>query len=175
MSTTHYKLIPEDMICHGHKYELGKTYHHDKELVLCQSGFHCSENPLHCLDFYSPDSRLFEVKIGSKCIKGRNKVVTDEITLLREITGEEKNTLLTGNFFSIQKYQVWYKNGKRHREGDLPAIEYLGGRKEWYQNGQLHREGDLPAIENYDGTKEWWKNGKQHREGDLPVVVYSDS
>jgi len=55
----------------------------------------------------------------------------------------------------------WYnQQGKRHREGGLPAIEYADGGKEWYVKGQLHREGGLPAIEYADGGKEWYVNGR---------------
>lgn len=71
--------------------------------------------------------------------------------------------------------KTWYKDGMRHREGDLPAVIYNTneGHKEWCKNGLLHRDGDLPAVErgNY---KAWYKNGLLHREGDLPAVVDSD-
>ena len=55
--------------------------------------------------------------------------------------------------------QEWYKNGKRHREGDLPAVIYAHGTQEWYVNGKRHREGDLPAIIYDDDSQEWWING----------------
>ena len=58
----------------------------------------------------------------------------------------------------------WYKNGKWHRDDDLPAIEYATGTKEWYKNGKRHRENDMPAIEYANGNKEWYLNGKRHRE-----------
>ena len=51
----------------------------------------------------------------------------------------------------------WYnQQGKLHREGGLPAIQFADGGKAWYVNSQLHREGGLPAIERADGSKEWW-------------------
>jgi hypothetical protein len=42
--------------------------------------------------------------------------------------------------------QCWYKNGKIHRDNDLPAIISQNGYKGWYKNGQLHRDNDLPAV-----------------------------
>jgi antitoxin component YwqK of YwqJK toxin-antitoxin module len=63
---------------------------------------------------------------------------------------------------------MWYKNGKLHRDCDLPATEYKNGTKMWYKNDCLHRDGDLPAVIRADGTKEWYKAGKLHREGELP-------
>ena len=65
----------------------------------------------------------------------------------------------------------WYnQQGKFHREGGLPAIEYADGDKFWYVNGQLHREGGLHTIEFADGGKAWYVNDQLHREGGLPAV-----
>src|SRR3972149_6313730 len=57
----------------------------------------------------------------------------------------------------------YYKDGKLHRDNDLPAIEFISGSKFWYQNGELHRDNDLPAIEWNDGSKSWYQNGLLHR------------
>lgn len=38
-------------------------------------------------------------------------------------------TDLNGNKF-------WFVNGKRHRDDDLPAIEYSDGSKEWNMSSQ---------------------------------------
>jgi antitoxin component YwqK of YwqJK toxin-antitoxin module len=70
--------------------------------------------------------------------------------------------------------QIWYINGKFHREGDLPARIWANGTQEWYINGKCHREGDLPAIIWADGTQEWYINGKCHREGDLPARIWAN-
>jgi hypothetical protein len=34
----------------------------------------------------------------------------------------------------------------------------------WYKNGKLHREDDLPSSIRPDGTKEWYKNGVEIKE-----------
>lgn len=69
----------------------------------------------------------------------------------------------------------WFKNGLLHRDGDLPAIEGIAGDKVWAKNGLFHRENDLPAIEYYNGnSKEWYKNGIKHREGGLPAMTLFD-
>ena len=53
----------------------------------------------------------------------------------------------------------WYKDGKLHRDGDLPAVEFADGTRQWYKDGLLHRAGDLPAIEYASGAREWYRNG----------------
>ena len=66
--------------------------------------------------------------------------------------------------------KYWYKNNKRHRNGDLPAIDCTNDCKEWYKSGKLHRNGGLPAIEDVDGNKFWYKNGKCQRDDNLPAI-----
>lgn len=65
--------------------------------------------------------------------------------------------------------EVWYKNGKYHKE-DGPAIETPDGYYAWYYNGSKHRE-DGPAVEYKDGTKFWYYNDLYHRVGG-PAVYY---
>ena len=70
--------------------------------------------------------------------------------------------------------QCWYKNGEIHRENDLPAVTSPNGYQGWYKNGEFHRDNDLPAIISPNGYQAWYKNGKLHRDTDLPSVIYPD-
>ena len=80
------------------------------------------------------------------------------------------------NGLVIDEYEnkCWYKDGKLHREGDKPAIEYSDATKKWYKEGKFHREGDKPAIEYSNGTKLWYKKGFLHREGGLSAIEWND-
>ncbi len=97
---------------------------------------------------------------------------------------------------------VWYRFGKRHRDGDLPAIVRNNGTRIWYQHGKRHRDPtcdqpayiwsnnkgmvwyknglihrdparDLPAIIWPDGSQSWYQDGKCHRAGE-PAVIYAN-
>lgn len=73
------------------------------------------------------------------------------------------------------KYEKkWYKNGKLHRDNDLPAIIRARGGQVWYNHGNIHCKDDLPAIIDADGDQYWYKNGKLHREDDKPSVIHSN-
>ena len=48
---------------------------------------------------------------------------------------------------------ITYSNGITRRK-------YPNGTKEWYKNDKRHREDDQPAVIWADGTKYWYKNGK---------------
>jgi hypothetical protein len=50
---------------------------------------------------------------------------------------------------------MWFRKGRLHRGGDLPAfIDFEDNISWWYQNGRLHRAGGRPALvsNNVDGT-----------------------
>lgn len=69
---------------------------------------------------------------------------------------------------------IWMDwNWNKHRDGDLPAIEYHDGTKIWYKHGLKHRDNNLPAVVFEDGHQEWWVNGKLHRE-DGPAIIRSE-
>lgn len=63
--------------------------------------------------------------------------------------------------------EVWYKNGKRHRDNDMPAeIVYEGSRTMiWAKNGVICREGLKPAMITTSNVY-WYGNGIQ-------IVQYS--
>ncbi len=65
--------------------------------------------------------------------------------------------------------QIWYKHGKRHRDGG-PAV-IINGNQEWYQNGLLHRDGGPAVIDH--GDQYWYQHGKRHRDGG-PAVIEED-
>jgi hypothetical protein len=75
-------------------------------------------------------------------------------------------------------YEVWYKNGKRHRDDIDPktgntlhaSIDDFEC-KIWYKNGEKYRDDVdpengliLPAETWTDGSKEWFKDGDKHRD-----------
>ena len=44
----------------------------------------------------------------------------------------------------------------------------------WYKNGKRHRDNDQPAVIFYHGTRHWYKNGKRHRDNNQPTVIFSN-
>jgi hypothetical protein len=73
-----------------------------------------------------------------------------------------------------QNIKRWYKNGKQHRDNDLPAyVNEENGTVAWRQDGLRHRENDKPAYICKDlGMFEWFQRGKHHRDGNNPAVIW---
>lgn len=73
-------------------------------------------------------------------------------------------------------YRIWWYNGLVHRDNDLPAF-IMGDSdeiKEWYQRGELHRDNDLPAYINENGTQKWYQHGLLHRDDNKPAIIHYD-
>lgn len=78
---------------------------------------------------------------------------------MEELWYGERSAMIT---FRTDKFGTlrWYKDGKEHRDGDLPAWIDADGNQYWFKDGKLHRDGDLPAIIGANGTQIWYKDGK---------------
>ena len=71
--------------------------------------------------------------------------------------------------------QTWYREGRLHRNEDLPARIWSDGQQEWFKRGKQHRDGDLPAFISSSGfVKKWYIRGQLHRDGDLPAIIRDD-
>ena len=78
-------------------------------------------------------------------------------------------------WFYCHDTTVYYKNKKKHRDDDLPAVVSQFDQY-WYQNGKLHRDGNKPAMIypgafNSDFTFEFYQNGLFYREGNKPNKI----
>ena len=76
------------------------------------------------------------------------------------------------------------ENGRLHREdGPARIVRHSNGNVKdemWYKNGKIHRDGDLPAVFQYypDGELEfefWMKEDKKHRVDNPAVIKYYKS
>lgn len=54
-----YKGFNRDMTCRGYQFEEGKTYEHEGDVRLCESGFHACADPMDCLRYYDPCTSVY--------------------------------------------------------------------------------------------------------------------
>ena len=79
-----YKGFNKDLTCRGFRFEEGKTYTHEGDVKLCESGFHACENPIDCLHHYSPNKSVYhevELEDVSDERSDDTKVVAKKITI----------------------------------------------------------------------------------------------
>jgi hypothetical protein len=174
----YYKVLVDGKSCHGGEFKWnlpvkqedgsyipGEWHTFEGEIKLCQSGFHLTDNPL---SWHRPYSQTYicEYDDSLPVIKDNiDKIVVQKCRLLHPVNDCVK---------SLDGSESWYKDGKRHRDNDLPAVIFSNGGQKWYKEGNLHRDNDLPAIIRYNGSQYWYKDGNCHRDNDLPAVIFSD-
>ena len=88
-----YKGFNKDMTCRGFQYGFGKTYKHDGDVSVCNSGFHACENPMDVFRFYSPiKSRFGVVEMSGYIDRSEDndtKIASGEIFIQRELSLHE--------------------------------------------------------------------------------------
>ena len=104
-----YKVFSNDWTCKGFKFEVGKEYTYDKEIKICESGFHACEKLQDCFDYYPcvPWIKIAEVEMLGEIKRHTedSKVVTNKIKIIREIPFGDiakiiKNDIRGGNNIS---------------------------------------------------------------------------
>ena len=86
-SITAYIGFTEEFQCRGYPFEVGKTYHHEGEVILCKSGFHACKRPLEVFQYYSPTYKfaLVEAKGTIKEQFDSTKIACETLTIEREL------------------------------------------------------------------------------------------
>ena len=80
------------------QYEVGKSYHVDGEITLCNNGLHFCERLNDVFSYYPKEehSRYFEVYAGGQIVCGDDKSAASELTIIRELTNIEVNRCMYG-------------------------------------------------------------------------------
>lgn len=91
-----FKAFNSDLTCREFQYKIGETYTLDDpdSLEICESGFHFCPDIASCYKYYPPEktTRICEVEALGEIQKSinDNKMATNKIKIIREITGPEK-------------------------------------------------------------------------------------
>ena len=81
-----YKGFNKDLTCRGFQYEIGKEYE-EKEVSVCERGFHACENPFDVLGFYGDvlNNRFCKVEQSGTIKKDYKKQASSKIKVVAEI------------------------------------------------------------------------------------------
>lgn len=121
-----YKAFNSDLTCRGFQYEIGKTYtlEEPKKLKICENGFHFCPDIASCYEYYvaKDTTRICEVEALGEIQKSDegDKMVTDKIKIIREITGSERRGNLTeqGGYCNTGKLNSGNYNSGNCNSGD---------------------------------------------------------
>ena len=116
-----YKGMHKDMTCRGMHFEVGKSYHTDGEIKLCENGFHFCERLSDVFNFYEKDeSRYFEILADGVIKSDGKKSVASDMTIIRELSEKEVNRITYG-------YGYGDGNGDGYGTGDGTGYGYGDG------------------------------------------------
>lgn len=121
-----YKGMASDMTCRGMQYEVGKSYHVDGDIKLCENGLHfCQQltdvfnyypTSLDWFVFYPNINRYFEIEATGNVVTNGDKSAASDLTILRELTLTEiirciYDDYSHGDFFSHNFGDGYYGDG----------------------------------------------------------------
>ena len=135
-----YKIVNDDMTCHGFKFEVGVKHKlgDDGPLELCKHGFHFCKYPSGVWAYYQ-QGRVFKVRAwGVLALPDEPgadyKLVAREIELVKEVKGVgDKNTgYWNTGYWNTGNWNTGYRNtgdwNTGHRNtGDGNASDYSSG------------------------------------------------
>ena len=91
MSIKGYKVFNPDWTCRGFQYEVGKTFKYNGNIEMCGAGFHFCQKISDCFNYYdfNSNNKVAEVEAIGHTETRDDKSVTDEITIIKELTWHE--------------------------------------------------------------------------------------
>ena len=84
-----FKGFDKDLKCRGYQYEVGKTYTHDGDVAICNSGFHACTDPIDVWRYYGPaNSRFAMVEMSGALARHADdsKLASASITIKAELS-----------------------------------------------------------------------------------------
>jgi len=162
-----FKSVPRHMFAPGQTCTIreGTTAMDGNGFHACAIARHCFVRAFWCEHGCDDEHDLAEIRLEGRILGFGNDVRTigPVMTIIRILTSEEKHACGTGVVFRPNGVQEWYKDGKLHRDDDLPAVIRTNGKREWYRLGKLHRDNNLPAVVYADESRAWFVHGKFQR------------
>ena len=141
-----YKGFHPGMVCIGYQFQMGLNV--TKEANCRQNGFHCAEDPLDCLSYYSDvdHSEYYIVNAGGDIDEDEfdSKISCTELTVLRRLTKEELFTLGLA-FMADHPKRKWNSHVKKDKAMACCGYAVVRGVDPVAQGS---RKGDVLAFAN---------------------------
>jgi hypothetical protein len=151
------KGFDKDLKCRGFQFEIGKEYKtgYEKNLKLCtETVFHFCESIQQVHSFYDvrENNRYCEVEALGEIVKDENKCGTNHIKIVREITGDELNTLIGKINGNTGIFNTGYCNSGNCNSGYRNAGNYnYGDYNTGYCNSGNYNSGDFNSCDFSSG------------------------
>lgn len=115
-----YKAFDSDLSCRGFQYEVGKTYRHEGTISIFKEGFHFCQRLGDCFKYYEfnpSKTRIAEVIGAGQVITDTDISVTNEITIVRELSQKEILAIVNVGLDNMGINNTGNNNFGRHNTG----------------------------------------------------------
>jgi len=164
---TAYKIFNKDLECRGFKYEIGKTYTHDGNIGLCNSGFHFCKEPVNLFNYYDFDTnnRVCIIEATGKIENGDDKSVCSKIKIVSEVKWETLLTLVNTGSGNSGNRNSGNRNSGNRNSGDGNSGDWnSGNRNSGDGNSGYWNSGDWNSGDwnSGDGNSGNWNSGSRN-------------
>ena len=150
-----FKVTNKNMQCLGFQYELGKEFRHEGRIELCEKGFHFCKRLAKCFSYYlfNPTNRVFEIEHGDVIGTIDDKMVTDRIIFLRELTWAEVLDMVNTGFGNPGQSNTGDYNSGSWNTGNYNSGNYnSGGSNSGYSNSGKGNTGNYNSGNYNSGS-----------------------
>ena len=126
---THYKFLKEGMKSTNGDctWKIGEWKHHDGDVKLCDSGFHCSKKIWEAFSYVQGEI-LAEVEVKGKSKKESDKEVYSDMRIVKAWKWQKKDSVALSIFSAelcLYEFEKVYSDDKRPREAIEIAKKWL--------------------------------------------------
>jgi hypothetical protein len=183
-----YKVMNPDSTCRGFKYEEGKSYKHDGNISMCNTGFHFCKELKDCYNYYGFDYKnpVYEVEGSGNIIDEEDKTVCSELKIIRRLELPEVLDLLnlftsynSGSYnmgssnrgsYNMGSYNSGSSNsGSSNRGSDNRGSDNSGS----YNMGSYNRGSDNRGSDNSGSYNRGSGNSGIYNYGSYSVGVFN--
>jgi hypothetical protein len=144
-----YKGFDKDLKCRRFQYEVGQTYEMPESPSVCNWGFHFCEKIINVHGYYDlGNSRICEVEALGLMVRDGTKIATNEIKIVRELSGEEiRNIANTG------RDNTGYINSGEFNSCDNSAGIFMSRRISYEAFNKLLTKDECEALTRSSGYR----------------------
>lgn len=106
-----YKAFDENLQCKGFQFKIGEVFSVEGGVTLCKNGFHFCKQLTSVYNYYSRSysTRICEVEAVGVIVTEGDKIVTDSIRIIRELSKEDIKRLTDDLKLNSGNYNYGYR------------------------------------------------------------------
>jgi len=153
-----FDMIDDKMMCVRFVYEIGETYTLEEKLIICKNGFHACKTMENVFWYYSTKSAVCEVEILGDIQEKGDKICTNKIKIIRQLSKEE----ILANIKSPHFAYLWARDTGNQQEQMSELIDNSKHAYLWARDIGTHKKKMIKLIYDDQEFVYLWKKCKNY-------------